>query len=94
MRKLAILTSVLYLSGCATTDIYTRHPDQVRSIQGHTEQKLATMDNNTWVKTVATIIVVGAIAGAVGKQNQNSKCANNRAGFWQDHSTGKIYTCN
>jgi hypothetical protein len=52
------------------------------------------MDNNTWVKTVATIIVVGAIAGAVGKQNQNSKCANNRAGFWQDHSTGKIYTCN
>lgn len=45
------------------------------------------------VKTVATIAVVIAIAGAVGKQNQQSKCANNRAGFWQDHSTGKIYTC-
>lgn len=45
------------------------------------------------VKTVATIVVVGAIAGALGKQNQQSKCANNRAGFWQDHSTGKIYTC-
>ncbi len=45
------------------------------------------------VKTVATIVVLGAVLGAVGKQNQQSKCANNRAGFWQDHSTGKIYTC-
>lgn len=45
------------------------------------------------VKTVATIVVLGAVMGAVGKQNQQSKCANNRAGFWQDHSTGKIYTC-
>jgi hypothetical protein len=51
------------------------------------------MDNNTWVKTVATIIVVGAIAGAVGKQNQQSKCANNRAGFWRDNVTGNVYTC-
>ena len=49
--------------------------------------------NDDMVKTIAAIIVVGAIAGAVGKQNQQSKCANNRAGFWQDHSTGKIYTC-
>jgi hypothetical protein len=39
------------------------------------------------------IIVVGAIAGAIGKSNQKSKCENNRAGFWQDHNTGKIYTC-
>ena len=45
------------------------------------------------VKTVATVAVVLAIAGAVGKENQKSKCENNRAGFWQDHSTGKIYTC-
>lgn len=75
MRKLIILTSVLYLSGCATVNGQSTKTDDM-------------------VKTVAAIIVVGAIAGAVGKQNQSSKCANNRAGFWQDHSTGKIYTCN
>ena len=76
MRKLAILTSVLYLSGCATVNgVDTTDRDK------------------QLVKTVATIVVVGAIAGALGKQNQQSKCANNRAGFWQDHSTGKIYTC-
>ena len=74
MRNIAILTSVLYLSGCATVNGQSIKSDDM-------------------VKTVAAIIVVGAIAGAVGKQNQNSKCANNRAGFWQDHSTGKIYTC-
>jgi len=34
-----------------------------------------------------------AVAGYLGKENQKSKCENNRAGFWQDHSTGKIYTC-
>ena len=74
MRKIAILTSVLYLSGCATVN--------------------GQQTNNTdMVKTVATIVVLGAVLGAVGKQNQQSKCANNRAGFWQDHSTGKIYTC-
>jgi len=49
--------------------------------------------NDDMVKTVAAIIVVGAIAGAVGKQNQNSKCANNRAGFWRDNVTGNVYTC-
>jgi len=74
MRKIAILTSVLYLSGCATVN----------------GQQTKT---NDMVKTVATIIVVGAIAGQLGKQNQQSKCANNRAGFWQDHNSGKIYTC-
>lgn len=77
IRNIAILSSVLYLSGCAT----------VHTVNGQ-ETK-----TNDMVKTVAAIIVVGAIAGAVGKQNQQSKCANNRAGFWQDHSTGKIYTC-
>jgi hypothetical protein len=74
MRKIAILTSVLYLSGCATVNGQSTKSDDM-------------------VKTIATIVVVGAIAGAVGKQNQQSKCANNRAGFWQDHSSGKIYTC-
>ncbi len=74
LRNVALLTSVLYLSGCATVN--------------------GQQTNNTdMVKTIATIVVVGAIAGHLGKQNQQSKCANNRAGFWQDHSTGKIYTC-
>jgi len=74
MRNIAIITSVLYLSGCATVN--------------------GQQTNNTdMVKTVATIVVLGAVLGAVGKQNQQNKCANNRAGFWQDHSTGKIYTC-
>jgi len=45
------------------------------------------------VKTVAAIAVLAVVANAVGDSNQKSKCANNRAGFWQDHSTGKIYTC-
>lgn len=45
------------------------------------------------VKTVAATVVVIAIAGAVGKSQHASKCQNNRAGFYQDHSTGKIYTC-
>ena len=79
MRNIAILTSVLYLSGCAT----------IGNVNGvdtsNRDQQL--------IKTVATIVVVGAIAGAVGRANQKSKCDNNRAGFWQDHSTGKIYTC-
>lgn len=74
MRNIAILTSVLYLSGCATVNGQSTKSDDM-------------------VKTVAAIVVVGAIAGALGKQNQQNKCANNRAGFWQDHSTGKIYTC-
>ena len=74
MRKLVILSSVLYLSGCATVNGQQTKSDDM-------------------VKTVAAIIVVGALAGALGKENAKSKCANNRAGFWQDHSTGKIYTC-
>ena len=81
MRKLAILTSVLYLSGCAT--IGTVNGVDVTEVDN--SKKLLT--------TVGTIVVVGALVGALGKQNQKSKCDNNRAGFWQDHSTGKIYTC-
>jgi hypothetical protein len=77
IRKIAILTSVLYLSGCAT----------IGTVNGQSTK------SDDMVKTIATIVVVGAIAGAVGKSNQKSKCDNNRAGFWQDHSTGKIYTC-
>jgi hypothetical protein len=81
MRKLAILTSVLYLSGCAT----------IGSVNG---VDITEVDNNKkLLTTVGTIVVVGALAGALGKANQKSKCDNNRAGFWQDHSTGKIYTC-
>jgi len=45
------------------------------------------------VKTVAAIAVLAVVANAVGDSNQKSKCANNKAGFYQDHSTGKIYTC-
>jgi uncharacterized protein YceK len=77
MRNIALLTSVLYLSGCATID----------TVNGQSTK------SDDMVKTIGMIIVVGAIAGAVGKSNQKSKCDNNRAGFWQDHSTGKIYTC-
>jgi len=79
MRNIAILTSVVYLSGCAT----------IGTVNGVD----TTNRDQQLIKTVATIVVVGAIAGALGKQNQKSKCDNNRAGFWQDHSTGKIYTC-
>lgn len=77
IRKIAIVTSVLYLSGCAT----------IGTVNGQSTK------SDDMFKTVATIVVVGAIAGALGKQNQQSKCANNRAGFWQDHGSGKIYTC-
>lgn len=77
LRNIAILTSILYLSGCAT----------IGNVNGQSTK------SDDMVKTIATIVVVGAIAGAVGKQNQKSKCDNNRAGFWQDHNTGKIYTC-
>jgi starvation-inducible outer membrane lipoprotein len=44
-------------------------------------------------KMVVGTVALIAVAGYLGKENQKSKCANNRAGFWQDHSTGKIYTC-
>ena len=81
IRKIAIVSSVLYLSGCAT--IGTVNGVDVTEVDN--SKKLLT--------TVGTIVVVGALVGALGKQNQKSKCDNNRAGFWQDHSTGKIYTC-
>lgn len=45
------------------------------------------------VKTVAIAAVVLAVAGSVGASQHKSKCQNNRAGFYQDHSTGKIYNC-
>jgi hypothetical protein len=81
MRKIAIITSVLYLSGCAT----------IGNVNG---VDVTGVDNNKkLLTTVGTIVVLGAVMGAVGKSNQKSKCENNRAGFWQDHSTGKIYTC-
>lgn len=81
MRNIAILTSIVYLSGCAS--IGTVNGVDVTEVDN--SKKLLT--------TVGTIVVVGALVGALGKQNQQNKCANNRAGFWQDHSTGKIYTC-
>ncbi len=81
LRNFALLTSVLYLSGCAT----------IGTVNG---VDVSEVDNNKkLLTTVGTIVVVGALLGAVGKSNQKSKCENNRAGFWQDHSTGKIYTC-
>lgn len=72
IRKIAIITSVLYLSGCATA------PNQKQ-----------TVDAKMVIGTIALI----AVAGALGKQQHASKCANNKAGFYQDHSTGKIYNC-
>jgi hypothetical protein len=81
IRKIAILTSVLYLSGCAT----------IGNVNG---VDVTGVDNNKkLLTTVGTIVVLGAVMGAVGKSNQKSKCENNRAGFWQDHNSGKIYTC-
>lgn len=54
------------------------------------EQK---QDNMQTVKMVVGTVALIAIAGALGKSNQQSHCANNRAGFWVDNSTGKVYTC-
>jgi len=81
MRNVVILASALSLTGCATIG----NVNGVDVTEVDNSKKLLT--------TVGTIVVVGALVGALGKQNQKSKCENNRAGFWQDHSTGKIYTC-
>jgi hypothetical protein len=79
--KFVLLLTTLSLTGCAT----------IGNVNG---VDVSGVDNNKkLLTTVGTIVVVGALAGALGKQNQKSKCDNNRAGFWQDHSTGKIYTC-
>jgi len=48
-----------------------------------------TIDAKMVIGTVALI----AVAGYLGKQQHANKCANNKAGFYQDHSTGKIYNC-
>lgn len=50
-------------------------------------------DNMQTVKYVVGTVALIAIAGAVGKSQHASKCKNNSAGFYQDHSTGKIYNC-
>jgi hypothetical protein len=50
-------------------------------------------DNMQTVKYVVGAVALVAIAGALGKSNQQSKCANNRAGFWVDNTNGKVYTC-
>lgn len=81
MRTFIILLCAIAISGCAT----------IGSVNGVDTTDVKT-DKQLWT-TVGTIVVVGALAGALGKENAKSKCANNRAGFWQDHSTGKIYTC-
>jgi hypothetical protein len=44
-------------------------------------------------KMVVGTVALIAVAGYLGKENQKSKCANNRAGFWQDTYSGRIYTC-
>ena len=81
MKNLVVLITCLSLTGCAT----------IGTVNG---VDVSGVDNNKKLLTaVGTIVVVGAIAGALGKSNQKSKCDNNRAGFWQDHSSGKIYTC-
>lgn len=50
-------------------------------------------DNMRTAKMVIGTVALVAVAGALGKANHKSKCANNRAGFWVDNSTGKVYTC-
>lgn len=47
------------------------------------------IDAKTVIGTVALIAVVAYVGG----QQHASKCANNKAGFYQDHTTGKIYNC-
>lgn len=54
------------------------------------DQKQQNMDN---AKMIIGTVALIAIAGAVGSSQHKSKCVNNRAGFYQDHSTGKIYNC-
>jgi hypothetical protein len=48
-----------------------------------------TVDAKMVIGTIALI----AVAGALGKQQHASKCANNNAGFYQNQSSGNIYTC-
>lgn len=78
MRKLIVLSIATCLTGCTTIN-------GVDTTQANNGKQLVT--------AVAAIVVIGALAGQLGKENMKSKCANNRAGFWQDHTTGKIYTC-
>jgi len=81
MKKLVITSCVLALSGCAT----------IGNVNG---VDVSEVDNNRKLMTaVGTIVVVGVVAGALGKANQKSKCDNNRAGFWRDNVTGNVYTC-
>jgi hypothetical protein len=72
MRKLIILSSALFISGCATV------PNQKQTVDA---------------KMIIGAVALIAVAGYLGSQQHASKCANNKAGFYQDHSTGKIYTC-
>lgn len=44
------------------------------------------------VKTVATLAVIAVVANSLGDSQHKSKCANNRAGFYQG-TNGQIYTC-
>lgn len=68
------------MTGCATIG-------QVNGVD------VSEVDNNRKLLTmIGTIVVVGAIAGSVGKSQHKSKCDNNRAGFYQD-GNNKIYTC-
>lgn len=50
-------------------------------------------DDMKTVKLVVGTVALIAIAGALGKANQQSKCANNSAGFWVDNINHKVYTC-
>ena len=78
MNKIILTLILVSLTGCTTIN-------GVDTTQAQNGKQLVT--------AVATIVVIGALTGQLGKENMKSKCANNRAGFWQDHSTGKIYTC-
>lgn len=81
MRNIIVLLTAIAMTGCATVPQQTMTPEQKRE------------QTKKLVVTVATLAVVLAVGGALGKENQKSKCANNRAGFWVDNYSGKVYAC-
>jgi len=92
MCKLIILSTALAMTGCATINPHNQ-PDQQRAVGYYVDREIAKQDNTTLLKTVGALVILGVVANKIGDANYKSKCANNRAGFWQDHSTGKIYNC-
>jgi hypothetical protein len=72
------MRKLIILSSVLCLTACTTAPDQKQTIDA---------------KMVIGAVALIAVAGYLGSQQHASKCANNKAGFYQDHSTGKIYTC-